>query len=316
MSFRNFVLFLMFGGLFYGMYYLYQSQASQPLHTELISVDTVLISRLRLRGPEPKQLIELQRQEADWIASNGQVHLKALSAPVRSLLQNLLNITTIDISTTSESEWGSYGLAAEQATRVEVFKGTDNISDFYVSQPGSSATKDSLSYIRFQGETEVYAVRGLQTAPFYQTFAAFRPKTIVHLPPDSKIDSFSYVLADSSYTIKNTKAGWQFNGLTLEDPSWISRFLANIQHLSSDAFADDFDDNRAGVIKLPSLHLHPSQAEAPVLIEMYQDTLREKPYVFRSTQNPGTWFESDSAKLYQHFILPLDSLTFKPLQDD
>lgn len=300
----------MFGGLFYGMYYLYQSQASQPLHTELISVDTLEISRLRLQGPESQQLIELQRQDGDWIASNGQVHLKALSGPVRSILQNLIKITTIDISTTSESEWSNFGLAAGQTVRVEVFKSTARTGDFYVSQPpGEAAPADSLAYIRFQGENEVYAVRGLQTAPFYQSFAAFRPKTITDLPAGSQIDSFSYVLADTTYTISRSGAGWQLNGLQLEETNWIDRFLTNIRQLSSTAFADDFDDNRAGVVRLPALHLHLSPADAPVLIEMYRDTLRDQPYVLRSTQNPGTWFGSDSAALYQRFLVPLDSLT-------
>lgn len=305
-------MILMFGGLFYGMYYLYHRQASQPLEADLIAVDTLQISRLKITSPESEQYVELQRQEAGWIASNGQVHQNALPAPVSAVLQNLLRVTTYDIASTSESEWNKYGLGESQAVRVELFAGKEQVKDFWVG-PGSVGEHppDSLAYLRIEGEKEVYAVKGLQSAPFFEPFSTYRPKTIIQLLGGSRIDSFSYVLADTIHTISRSGNSWFLNRAAITEPTRIDRFIANLREVSSGNFADDFDDHRAGVVKLPSLHLHLSRSEAPVLIDMYLDTLREHSYLLRSTQNPGTWFETDSGRLYQQFFLPLDSLTLK-----
>ncbi|MCB0628281.1 MAG: DUF4340 domain-containing protein [Saprospiraceae bacterium] len=309
MNLRNLVLILMFGGLFYGMYYLYHAQASQPLQADLIAVNPLQISRLRITGPEREQYIELQRQDSGWIASNGQVHLIALSAPVEAVLQNLHKITTTDIAATSESDWNNYGLGDGYAVRVELFSGKERIEDFWVGQvPPGELPEDSLVYLRIQGEQEVYVVKGLQTAPFYQPFSAYRPKTILSIPVDSRIDSFSFIYPDTTYTLNRRPQGWILNRLAMAEPAEVDHFLGNLQDLSSSDFADDFDHNRAGVERLLSLQLYPSPAETPILVDMYLDTLREHPYVLRSTQNPGTWFECDSLELYKRFVLPLDSL--------
>ena len=172
MSARNVVLFLIFGGLIYGAYTLYHAQTQKPLQADLISIDTNQISRLRIYLPEGQgPTVQLQRQEDYWIASNDLVHLRATNQAVQGLLQNLVKVTTIDIATTSEADWPTYGLSPNQSVRIQVYNNTELMEDFWLAQHKQATTiGDSVSFIRIHQEKEVYAVYGLSTDPFFSKF--------------------------------------------------------------------------------------------------------------------------------------------------
>lgn len=304
MSIRNLVLILMFGGLIFGAYYCYRSHTNQPLQADLITIDTNRISRLRIHPKEGSdEVIQLQREGDYWIASNGQVHLRALSRPIGRILRNLLKITTIEIAATSELDWQNYGLTPAQGIRVEVYEDNHLSEDFWIghSIPDSEGP-DSLAFIRIHEEQEVYAVKGLEASPFRRSFLHFRPKTILSLPADLLIDSFAYRFADTLFTFERKGSGWRLNGALLPDPGPVNRYLQNLRRLEGTTFADDFDNNQSGSYKYRSLMLYPEGTAPPILLDVYLDTLREQPYILRSTQNPTTWLASDSSGVYSRLF--------------
>lgn len=313
MSARNVVLILMFGSLFYGAYYLYRSHTSQPLQADLVTIDTSRISQLRIHPRnEPQKVIQLQREDDYWIASNGQVHLRALPQPVAAILKNLVKLTTIQIAAKSDHEWLKYGLGPGQGTRVEVYEGNQRVEDFWVGNTLLPADRaDSLSYIRIHQEQEVYAIQELETWPFRQNFSQFRPKKILSIPADVPVDSFSYQLPDTLFTFRRTGQEWHFNGQPIPDPAPIKRFLGNLRHLESTGFVDDYDHNLPESNKFRSLLLYLSETEQPILIDAYLDTLRETPFILHSNQNPTTWFGSDSSGVFSRLFWPVDSLSAK-----
>jgi hypothetical protein len=300
----------MFGSLIYGAYYLYRSHTVQPLQADLITIDTTLISQVRIHPREAsRNAIHLQREEDYWIASNGQVHLRARPAPVKAILRNLIKITTIDIAGKSEDEWLPYGLGPGQGTRVEVFAGSRLVEDFWVGNtvPDSLGT-DSLSFIRNHGEQEVYAVRGLSTWPFRQFFARFRPKNLLTLPEGAMLDSFAYQLPDTLLLFRRINQSWHCNGDSIDNPGNIDRYLKNLRQLESTIFVDDYDRNLPESQLFNSLILYPARSEQPILVDVFLDTLREQPYLLQSNQNPTTWFGSDSSGIYSRLFWPVDSL--------
>lgn len=310
MSARNVVLILMFGSLLYGAYYLYRSQTIKPLQADLITIDTALISQLRIHPrDESEQAIQLQREENDWIASNGQVHLRALPTPVEAILKNLIKITTIDIAAKEEDAWLKYGLSRGQGTRVEVYEGNEKVEDFWVGNTVPDSTgADSLSFIRIHQEQEVYVVRGLRSWPFRQSFLQFRPKELLKIPEATPIDSFAYQLPDTLFLFSKTDTSWNCNGEPVQDPANIDLFLRKLRNIESTVFVDDFDHNLPESNRSNSLTLYLSESEQPVMVNVYQDTLREKPFILHSNQNPSTWFGSDSSGVYSLLFWEIDSL--------
>lgn len=310
------VLILMFGSLFYGAYYLYRSHTVQPLQADLITIDTTRITQLRIHPPEEGQkVIQLQREENYWIASNGQVHVRSLGSPVAAILANLVRITSISIAAKHEDEWLQYGLSRGQGVRVEVFEDDELVEDFWVGNtvPDSTGT-DSLSYIRNHQEQEVYVVRGLSAWPFRHSFLHFRPKNLLDIPAAQRIDSFAYQLPDTTFLFKRSADQWACNGLPIEDASHISSYLNNMHRIRSTTFVDDYDYNQPESQRANSLTLYLDQAEQPILINVYVDTLRELPYIIHSNQNPTTWFGSDSSGVYLRLFPEVDSLVGTPEQ--
>lgn len=312
MSARNVVLILMFGSLIYGAYYFYRLQTIKPLQADLITIDTSLITQLRIHPREESQkIIQLQREEDYWIASNGQVHLRALRPPVEAILKNLIKITTIDIAAKDEDDWLKYGLSRGQGTRVEVFENNEMVEDFWVGNTVPDSTgMDSLSFIRNHEEREVYVVRGLRTWPFHQSFLRFRPRELLKIPEETSIDSFAYQLPDTLFLFSKTQNNWNCNGQPVEDPAAINFFLRNLRNIESSVFIDDFDHNLPESKRSNSLTLYLSESGQPVLIDVYLDTLRENPFILHSNQNPGTWFGSDSSGVYSRLFWKVDSLLY------
>lgn len=311
MSARNLVLILMFGGLIYGVYALYRSQTVQPLRADLISIDTARISQLRIHSKENGQIIQLQREDGSWIASNGQVHLRALPLPVQRILENLVKVTTVEVAAKNEADWQAFGLTPAQSVRVEIYQNNEQVEDFWIGHAASDpAAADSLAYIRIDQEREVYAVRGMETTPFFQTFPQFRSKRIIQLPDGASIDSFLFQLPDTLYKFEQSAGNWHLNGLPVAEPTVISKFLQNLRRIESQTFVDDFDHQQPGLAKHRSLALYLSRVEEPILVEVYQDTFRDQPYILRSTQNP-TWFGSDSSGIYSRLFSVVDALSAK-----
>ncbi|PHN05306.1 DUF4340 domain-containing protein [Flavilitoribacter nigricans] len=310
MSARNVVLILMFGSVIYAAYYLYRSHTIQPLQADLITIDTNRISQLRIHPRDNSQKsIQLQREEDYWIASNGQVHLRALPTPVASILGNLVKITTVDIAAKEENDWLKYGLGTGQGVRVEVYEGNELVEDFWVGNTVDDPSgADSLSFIRIHEEQEVYAVRGLSTWPFRQTFIQFRPRKLLALSSETPVDSFAFQLPDTLLSFQRSGQEWRCNGAPIPDPSLVQRFLRDLRHIESTVFVDDYDYNLPESNKFNSLVLYLPQTEQPVLVDAYLDTLRELPIILHSNQNPTTWFGSDSSGVYSRLFWPVDSL--------
>lgn len=310
MSARNMVLILMFGGLFYGGYRLYRSHTIQPLEASLITIDTSQISQLRLHQPDRQQrIIQLQREGDNWIASDGQVHLRALQRPVANILRNLVDITTVDIAAKEEADWQHYGLSPGQSVRVEIYQDQALVKNFWIgyTQPDTGGV-DSISFIRIDQEQEVYTIRGLQAWPFYQHFSRFRPKGMLSLSAGSTIDSFVFQLPDTSFSFHRQDQDWVMNGSVVSDPRRIEKYLGGLRKVESTNFVDDYDYNRPESHKYGSLLLHTPGSEQPILIHAYVDTLREAPFILHCSQHPTAWFGSDSSGLYQRFFGMLDSL--------
>lgn len=308
MSLRNLVLFLLFGGLLFGAYSLYHSQTSKPLRADMIAVDTALISRLRIHPKDGQaRVIELQREADEWIVSNGQLHLRALTPPVEALLRNLVQITTVDVAAHDEPSWLDYGLATGQAVRVEVYEQGRLTEDFWIGQT-STQKPDGLAYIRVHNEPEVYTVQGLETYPFFQEFPIYRSKTLLALPAEEAIDSFSFQYPDTTFTFVRQGQEWQIDGKPIADAGPIRNYLANLRNVHADIYVDDFDHNLAADKKYCSLLLYLPQSEQPILVHAYRDTLREHPFILQSSQNPGSWFGSDSSGIYSRLFWGMPAL--------
>ena len=224
---------------------------------------------------------------------------------VQALLSNIRLIQTKYIAANSEEKWPDYEVGEGQGTRIQVFAGETRLEDFISGRFSfDQQAQTGTSYIRLSSGKEVYAVDGFQTLTLGQGFNAYRNKVLTTAPPELTFDQFTIQRPDTTLTFTKTSTAWMYGQQTL-DSMKVENYLQQFRTLRGDTFADDFDELAASNFKYGSISLQGAQLAEPFQIEIYQDTSRVNPFVFKSNQNPETWFDSDSTGLFQKIVKDL-----------
>ena len=113
---------------------------------------------------------------------------------------------------------------------------------------------------------------------------------------------------DTTFIFRQNGENWLINEEDSLESDAVNQYLASLTNTQIETFIDDFDASSTTLSKHQSLILYISDNEKPVLIDVYQDTLRELPFIMRSTHNPSTWFGSDSLGAYRQLFWNLESL--------
>lgn len=297
------IVFLVLLGI-YGLSKVFSSKKDQSFKAELIAVDTTSVTQviINTKGPESEE-ITLKKEEAGWIASNGQLNVKAPSGTISSLLGNLVLIKTKRVAANKAEKWSEYELEEGQATRVRVFDGDKLLEDFLVGRFSfNQQTRSGISFIRLTGENEVYAVDGFQTLTFGQGFEAYRNKEIIKMTPEMTVTEFSYKQPDTTLNFFLANDIWTLNGATPLDSNKVAGYLNVLRNISGSEFADDFDELQSSNYEYKTLTVKGNNILDPFIITCYRDTTRAKDYVIHSNRNTEAYFASDSSGVYQRLF--------------
>ena len=303
--------------LIYGLTRLFSRRPESSFKAELIKVDTAAISSIVIdpKGKEDEE-ITLKREPGGWIVTNGRLSLRAVPEAVNPLLNSLALIRTKRIAAKDPEKWPEFEVEEGDGTRVKVYQGETKTEDFLIGRFSFNPQAQSgVSYIRLNGQNEVYAVDGFQTLTFGQGFNAYRNRGFLKLTPDMKIREFDFHQTGNTYTFKEDGGQWLLNGKTKPDSAAVANFLNALGNVPGDDFADDFDELRTGELEKQSLTLRGEGIDPPIVISSYRDTTRGKPFVLHSSQHPETFFASDSSGLFKRLFEPVLELTMKASDD-
>lgn len=297
------VVFLVLLGI-YGLTKVFSGKKDQSFKAELIEVDTAAVTQIMIntKGPESEE-ITLKKEEAGWIASNGNLNVKAPPSVVSSLLGNLVLIKTKRIAANKPEKWTDFELEEGQATRVRVYNGEKVLEDFLVGRFSfNQQTRSGISFLRLTGENEVYAVDGFQSLTFGQGFDAYRNKTIVKMKPEMQVTEFSYRQPDTTLNFFLANDTWTVNGEMPLDSTKVGGYLNVLRNISGTEFADDFDELQSSNYEYKTLTIKGNNILDPFVVTCYRDTSREKPYIIHSNVNNEAYFASDSAGVYKRLF--------------
>lgn len=305
---NNKTLLFIFLGLLaiYGLSQVFTGKRTSNFNTELILVDTNQVTQIIINTKPPNtEEIMLQREGNNWIVSNGTVNTKAVSSAVQALLSNVQLIKTKYIAANSEEKWADYEVGEQQGTRVQVFAGEQLLEDFIAGRFAfDQQAQTGTSYLRLTNGKEVYAVDGFQTLTLGQGFNAYRDRTLADFAPTVTFDQLTLQKADTTLTFTKTAENWMYGDQVL-DSMKVENYLQEFKMLKGDTFADDFDEIQAPNFRIGGLSLSSSALADKLSIEIYQDSTRVNPFVFRSSQNPEAWFDSDSTGLFRKLMKDL-----------
>lgn len=282
----------------YGLTKLFSDKQHLSFSAKLIEIDTTKITSILLTPKSSNYDISLWRENNNWIASNGQINVKAQAEMVQSLLRNLTTIQTNQVVAKKPEQWGSYAVADKQGTHVRVYQGLHLLADFILGNPSSPSP---TAYLRLSGEHEVYAVDYFLVKSFEQGFNAFRNHNLLKMSTDTKITAFDYQIQDSILQFIKTPEGWK-NGLITLDSMQVENYLQGLKNISGATFADDFDEVQGSKYLYKILTIKEKNIEEHFIITCYRDTMRSPAFILQSNQNPDAFFVSDSMGIYNQLF--------------
>lgn len=288
----------------YGLTKVFSGKKDRSFDTNLITVDTAAVTQIVIDPKAPEeQEITLKKEATGWIASNGTLNVKATQTSVNTILGNLLLIKTKRIAAKKPEKWKDYEVTDSLGTRVQVYEKGKLAEDFIVGRFSfNQQARSGISFIRLNGENEVYAIDGFQTLTFGQGFNSYRDKSILQLKPEMEITEFSYERSDSAaLNFLKVDGQWQINGNPL-DSAKVASYLNGIRTISGTDFADDFDEIQADNYRYKTLTIKGNNILDPLVVQAFQDTTKEKPFIIRSSQNQEAYFASDSTGVVQQLF--------------
>ncbi len=306
------LIFLFFVGLYLIFSKVLSSRATSDFSTEVIKVDTAQITTIEI-SPQGGAAYAIHRTDRNWIVTNGNVNVRAASAQLKAVLDQVDTIRTIQLVSSQKEDWIEYGVGPAQGSRIKIYLADGSVEDFIIGKTAFDATlQRSIAYLRLTHQNEVYSVNGFLPFQLEKHFDDFRSrelffKAIQFFPPDR----FLYQNQDTQIlVIRQEGSLWAAVGNEPLDSARIYHYLDWILKAKGRIFVDDFDELSAPRFFHQSIRFYFDDIQDSVSLTCYRDSTRALPFIIHSSQNPKAYFGSDSTGLYQGVFEGLRQLLF------
>lgn len=313
MNNRNLLIIFVVLLAIYGLSRLNSSKRQSSFDADLITLDTAQVNNVVIRPKGSETEITLKREGDAWLVSNGQLSAEAVPSAVQSILGALTNIQAKRVVAKKSEKWADYEVDEGNGTRITVYRDEKVLEDFIVGRFSfNQQARSGVSYVRINGEEEVYAVDGFLTLTFSQGFDSYRNKTILKLDAGQEITALRFEYGDTTHALQKVGEQWQIDGSEPADSAAVAGYLGTLRNLTGVAFADDFDELQANNYRHRSVSITANNAVEPLMLHCYLDTTRtEQPFVIRSSQRPDAFFASDSTGVYDRVFKEIDTFRAK-----
>lgn len=263
----------------------------------LIESDTAAVSSIVIQSPgEPE--FSLVREAGKWILTDGRRNVSADPEPVRQLLAALIKVETRQVVAKDKNLWAVYGVDEAHATRVRLYEKGQLKEDFLLGNEDLDATSQAtISFLRISGEIPVFAVDGFLMSHIGKTFNSYRNRLLLRMKREMEMTVFRWESPDTTLVFERSPGGWTLGG-TILDSMAVEDYLNAFRNISAEDFADDFDELEAEEKWHKKLVIKGKNMPGAFEITCFADALRKPPFVLVSSQNPKTFFSSDSTGLY------------------
>ncbi|MBN2347656.1 MAG: DUF4340 domain-containing protein [Bacteroidales bacterium] len=271
-------------------------KGDRSFRSDLVEMDTAKVTSIIIIPRSDKdQPVKIKKQGSGWKVTVEAKDYNADKNSINSMLSSLTELKSLRVAATDKSKWESFEVNDSLATRVQIKAGKKKITDIYIGKffykqpqnpnPYSRNQMGKMTtYVRLQGDKEVYAVDGFLSMIFNRKAGDFRDKTVIM---SNKSDwsrlTFTYP-ADSSFILYNESGRWMIDGI-LADSANVVNYLNKISRLSSSEFAD----NQQPLNASPDFKLSVEGA-SPIQVKAYAAADSLNAYLVSSSMNEGVFF--------------------------
>jgi hypothetical protein len=262
-----------------------------------VDVDTSKINAIYIKQKLATDEIKIVKTGSQWSISFKGKNMKPDQQAIGAILNELANIKVERIAATDKSEWVNYEVTDSASIKVRVEQEGKIVADFIVGKFSYQQNPQKFTtYIRVNGEDEVYATQGFLSMTFGRNVSDYRDKTIVNINPSniSRV-TFTYP-ADSSFILEKAMNVWKI-GDVVADSAKTASFINTLAHLNSYEILPEPAPQGKELfsVKIEGNSFQPVQLKA-----FESDTLTK--YVITSTMNPDVQFNGGRGEVFKQIF--------------
>ena len=279
------------------------SGADRTFREKIADFNAAKVTELRIVDPVGKTEVSLYRNKSVWeVELDGKRHM-ADSAVVGNILKQLNNLKTKQLAGSGKEAWIKYQVTDTSAIMVTASAGRKELARVYVGKisysPGKGTTPqqqqqqaDMATYVRLEGDKNVYTVEGMVRMNFNRKASEYRNKKMVSV---SKDDMTRITFEYPEYKMLLEKQGrhWFLDGQPT-DSFKVAKYTAILSRLSNPNFVDPV---APGIQPSHVLTLEGTNF-GPIRIEAYPAADPDIQYIMHSSLNPDAYFNGGKNGLF------------------
>ncbi len=274
------------------------NHGERSFRKDLVTIDTSKVTAVYIypRSINHRE-VKLYKTGNNWnVELNGNRSAEVPGNKIQNLFSSLLEIKPSGVASSEQQSWKDYQVDST-GTRVSVFQGSDKVADLIIGKFAFERPRTMLSYVRVNGDNNVYTTNGFLDFTFNHGANYFRDNHLINSDfNDWDKLTFTYP-GDSSFVLIKGKNKWQING-RLTDSLETVDFLRTLSQKTSSDFIDNPSES---LLNKASFTLTiESKSAAPVIISAYEDPSQ---IILHSSQNPHSYFDGKKNNFWHSIFM-------------
>lgn len=281
-------------------YYIENKTGDRTLLGDLVAADTTELTAISVFPKvNNKEEVRFVKDGDTWALELEGKKVSADKNAIQSILREIQNLKPARLASTSEEKWEEYEVTDSLGIQAKMEVDGKVVADLIFGKfDFNQQTRAASSYVRINGEDEVYAVNGYLSMTFDREAEGFRDRTLINADQSqwTRI-SYSYP-GDSSFVLTKGEDGyWLADGQAVDSIS-CANYLSSMSRLGGNVFADDFDASTSTPshsITIEGENIEPITLDAYVADPAYG-------YVINSSQNKGIYMSGNNDVFNRSFV--------------
>lgn len=263
----------------------------------LVDIDTLKVTAVSIypRATNHRE-VRLYKEGKNWkVKLDNNLTADVPENKIKTLLTLLVQVKPTRVAAQDKSRWAEFKVDTA-GTRVKVFEGNDNTLDLIVGKFSFQQPRQMNTFVRLNGEDEVYETEGFLDMALNQKPDYYRNNTLVNDDP-ANWKKLTFTYPDSSFELIKDNNSWTIGG-NKTDSAKTANYLRILSHLSSTSFVDNPSDAETGHAKY-TLAIE-SGALGGIVISAYGDSTGT---IVASSENEGAFFNGKQNNLIQKLFI-------------
>ncbi len=302
---RLLLIFIALLGLYAISRYIEARRSANTFHTTLVKgIDSSKVASVYIYTRENKDKpIHLFVLNGKWMAEQSGITSLAEERSAEYVIDQLQQITPDRLASNDPGQWQHFLVTDTSGTRIVMLgREKDTMLDVIVGKFGfMPQQRQGISYVRINGQKEVYGVPGFLAMNISKDFDSWRNRKIV-FPEYLTYSSLSYSCpGDSSFTVKKDSAGaWRFADGAKTDSLATAKALATLCRQNYGSFVNRFDTAAAQPLFTLKVTAVPN---GTVILKAYPASDTVNKYVITSSIDLGSYFSGAKDNLFKNLFL-------------